>query len=138
MKDEEKTKAYLVLVIEDQELFREYLEQVLRDRGYCTISFGEPFRALDYFIHNPEQVDLILTDVVMPYMDGIELTKRIAKVKRGTPVILLSAYSEQLIHGASLPNVKAVLDKPVLRNDLIQAIEDVIPSHGNRRGAKQL
>ncbi len=100
MKDEEKTKAYRVLVVEDQKIFREYMEQVLGGRGYSTISFGEPFKALDYFIRNPEQIDVVLTDIVMPYMDGIELAKRIAKIKRETPVILLSAYSEQLINGA--------------------------------------
>ncbi len=129
-------KPYFVMIVEDEEVFSDYIEQFLQGQGYKTATFGEPFKALDYFINHAEQVDLILTDIVMPYMDGIELAKRAARVRRETPVILISAYSEQLIDGAALPNVKVVLDKPILRTDLMQAVETVLPSRGNRRGVR--
>ena len=127
---EDERRAYRVLIVDD--------EQVLRREGYDTVTFGQPLKALDYLTNNASEVDLILTDIVMLDMDGIELAKRAARITRETPVILLSAYSERLVDGAALPNVKAVLDKPLLRTDLMHAIESVIPSGQNRRGAKQL
>ncbi len=137
-KEEKKSKTYHVLIVEDEQVFGEYLEEVLQGHGYATVSFHESVKAADYFANNHENVDLVITDIVMPNMDGIELAKKIGKTRKDTPVILLSAYSEQLIDGASLPNVKAVLDKPVLRSDLTQAVEHVIPSHGNRRASKHV
>ncbi len=138
MKAEEKTKVYRVLVVDDEDVFRSYLDEVLRRQGYDTATFGEPLKALDYFTKNAEHVDLILTDIAMLDIDGIELARRAGRIRGETPVILLSAYSERLVNGATLRNVKAVLDKPLLRTDLIQAIESIIPSRGNRRGAKQV
>ncbi len=136
MKDERR--AYRVLIVDDEDIFRTYLDQILRREGYDTVTFGEPLKALDYLTHNANEIDLILTDIVMADMDGIELAKRASRIKGETPLILLSGYSERLVDGAAVTNVKAVLDKPLLRNDLVQAIESVLPSDGNRRGAKQL
>ncbi len=130
-------RVYRVLIVDDDEVLRSYLDEVLRRQGYDTVPFGDPLKALDYFKKNAELVDLILTDIVMLDMDGIELAKRAGRITRETPVILLSAYSERLLDGAALPNVRAVLDKPLLKTDLMHAIESVIPSHGNRRGTKQ-
>ncbi len=128
MDGEKKPRAYRVLIIEDQEMFASYLEQVLTQRGYQTVSFQGAFQALDYFVKNAAQVDLILTDVVMPHMDGIELARRVGKMRPETPVILLSAYSVQLAEGAALPNVRAVLHKPVLKSELLATIEGVVRS----------
>ncbi len=125
------------MIVDDEDGFRSYLDEVLRRQGYDTTTFGEPLKALDYLMNNAEHIDLILTDIAMVDMDGLELARRAARIRGKTPIILLSGYSERLVDGAALPNVRAVLDKPLLRTDLMQAIESVIPSYGNRRGTKQ-
>ncbi len=128
MEEEKTSKAYQVLIVEDQDIFAEYIEEILKRHGYTTVSFREPFRALDYLLQHGSDIDLILTDIVMPHMDGIELARRVARMRRDVPVILLSAYSEQLEEGAGLPNVRAVLGKPVMRADLLRAIDGVLRS----------
>ncbi len=70
------TKVCHVLVVDDEEEIEEYVREVLRRRGYSSSSFRDPLRALDYFIENAEKVDLVVSDIVMPEMDGIQLAQR--------------------------------------------------------------
>jgi two-component system, cell cycle sensor histidine kinase and response regulator CckA len=122
------TKVCHVLVVDDEEEIEEYVREVLRRRGYSSSSFRDPLKALDYFMENAEKVDLVVSDIVMPEMDGIQLAQRVAEIREDIPIILLSGYSDRLVEGAALPNVKALLDKPVLRTDLVQAVEGIIQS----------
>ncbi len=122
------TKVCHVLVVDDEEEIEEYVREVLRRRGYNSSSFHDPLKALGYFMENPEKVDLVVSDIVMPEMDGIQLAQKMAEIRGDIPIILLSGYSDRLVEGASLFNVKALLDKPVLRTDLVQAVEGIIQS----------
>jgi two-component system cell cycle response regulator CpdR len=122
-----------ILVVDDEEQVEEYIREVLTQRGYNSTSFCDPLQALDYFIENADNVDLVVSDIVMPEIDGIQLAQRVAEIRQDTPIILLSGYSDKLVDGASLPNVKALLDKPVLRTDLVQTVEGVISTCGRRR-----
>jgi len=127
-----------VMVVDDEEQIDEYIQEVLRKRGYSSASFRDPLRALDYFIENAEKVDLVVSDIVMPEMDGIQLARRVAEIRENIPIILLSGYSDRLVDGLSLPNVKALLDKPVLKIDLVQAVEGAIQSRGHRKEANNI
>ncbi len=121
-------KECLILVLDDQEVVEEYVQEVLGRKGFRSVSFSDPLKALDYFQKNAKTIDLVLSDVVMPEMNGVELATKIAKINMNTPVILFSGYSDKLINGIPLQNVKAVIEKPVLKNDLVQAVEGVLTS----------
>jgi two-component SAPR family response regulator len=103
-------KQCFILVVDDERQVCEYIQAVLRRRGYKMASFQEPIQALEFLSANAEEVDLIVSDIVMPGIDGIELAKRAAHIRGDIPIILLSGYSKRLVDAASGPNVKVVLE----------------------------
>jgi DNA-binding NtrC family response regulator len=121
----------VILAVDDDESMIAFIEELLRSYGCEHISFSEPEKALEFFAWNAEKVDLIISDVVMPGINGLDLAREVARLKADTPVILLSGYGETLTEAAALPNVKAVLEKPLVRTDLLQTVEGVL-AQGHR------
>ncbi|MET3575538.1 response regulator transcription factor [Bhargavaea ullalensis] len=90
-----------VLVVDDDREIREGIEIYLRNEGYRVLSAGDGREALDLL--EREDVHLIILDIMMPNMDGIQATFRIRN-SRNIPIIMLSAKSEETdkIHGLSV------------------------------------
>jgi CheY-like chemotaxis protein len=122
-----------IMVVDDEEYAREYMQEILQGRGYDTVSFADPLKALEFLSKNGERIDLIVSDILMPTIDGMELAKKAAKISEEIAVILLSGYFEKLIDAAILSNVWAVLAKPVLKTDLVQTVEHVIAARARTR-----
>lgn len=80
-----------ILSIDDEENIRLLLSCELEDEGYEVISLGDPLQAMK--IIEEEQPDIIILDIKMPQLSGIELLKMIRDKYYDLPVILLSAYS---------------------------------------------
>lgn len=116
----------IVLVVDDEQMMEEYIEELLQRYGYEHQSFTSPAEALEFFSVHRDEVDLIISDIKMPAIDGFELTRKAALMRPDIPVILLSGYSETLPDAATLPNVRALLEKPLLKTDLLQAVEGVL------------
>jgi CheY-like chemotaxis protein len=119
-------KPCLILTVDDNEHVEACIEELLERYDYDYVSFDNGKEALDFLSKHSDSVDLILSDIKMPGIDGIELATKAMQIKGNIPIILISGYSEKLREGMTAPNVKAVLDKPVLKTDLIQTIETVL------------
>ena len=87
-----KGPAHLVLVVDDEPGVRELVCRVLRGEGYRTLEAAHGGEALELVETGSEPVDLVVTDVVMPGMDGRELGRRLAQSKPSLPVLYISAY----------------------------------------------
>jgi two-component system response regulator PilR (NtrC family) len=79
-----------ILVVDDEQVLRESLVELFDSEGYEALSAGDGKEALQVAVDRP--IDLVLTDVRMPEMDGIELLQRLQKVAPETPVVILTAY----------------------------------------------
>ncbi|MBD8626303.1 response regulator [Oxalobacteraceae sp. CFBP 8753] len=88
-----------VLVVDDSDINREVVQRILRDQGAETVCVGDGRQALDWLLAHPEQADVVLMDVQMPVMDGIEATRQLRRMPQfdGLPVIALTAgaFKEQ-------------------------------------------
>jgi response regulator NasT len=108
-------------VADDDRDIREYLQEVLPRLGYQVVASASTGRQLAEMCR-AVRPDLILTDIKMPDMDGIELAELISR-DRPVPVILLSAHHEpDLISRAGAAHVMAYLIKPIGEADLKTAI----------------
>jgi CheY-like chemotaxis protein len=116
-------KGYLILIVDDDEAMSTYVGEILDGLDYEHVSFNDPGKALEFLAENAGKVDLVISDVVMPDMSGFEVAKEAARLKQNIPVILLSAFTDTLPQAATIPNVRAVLEKHLLRTDLRQAVE---------------
>ncbi len=115
-----------ILLVDDDAGVRFALTEVLRDRGYCVIaacSGAEALTALD-------GVDVVVTDLTMPGMDGLELVTQIAARAPKLPVILLTAHgSEQMVRIASSRGACGCLSKPFDIDEIARVIENVRRTH---------
>ncbi|WP_229054191.1 ANTAR domain-containing response regulator [Aeromicrobium sp. Leaf350] len=119
---EPSTPATRVVIAEDEALIRLDLAEMLAEEGYDVVgeaSDGEQAVAL-VTEHRP---DVVLMDIKMPKLDGIEAASRIAE-QRLAPVVLLTAFSQrELVERARDAGAMAYLVKPFQKSDLAPAIE---------------
>jgi len=85
-------KRYTVLVAEDERPLRDFVRRNLEVRGYNVLAAGNGLEAMAFF--NTEPVDLIIVDLMMPHMDGLEVIRRIRQTSQA-PVVVLSALDEE-------------------------------------------
>jgi CheY-like chemotaxis protein len=90
-----------ILLVEDNDLVRTFAEGVLTDIGYEVTSVGSADEALARLADPEAKVDLLLSDIVMPGMSGIELARRVHASHPGLPVLLASGFSDDLTKGAA-------------------------------------
>jgi len=109
-----------VLLVDDEPGVRFALTEVLNDRGYRVVAAGSGAQALGLL----EGVDVVVTDLSMPGMDGLELVSQIGKRVPALPVILLTAHgSEQLVRIASSRGACGCLSKPFDIDEIARVIE---------------
>jgi two-component system cell cycle sensor histidine kinase/response regulator CckA len=112
-----------ILVVEDDVNLRELATQILAGRGYRVLAAGNGLEALRMSEEYDGSIDLLLTDVVLPKMNGRELTKRLQARRPGARVLYMSGYGDDLIaHHGVLDEGIAVLSKPFTMDILLQKV----------------
>ncbi len=114
-----------ILVVEDEELMRSILRQLLENEGFQVLTADRAENALDIYSQN--DVALILTDIKMPGIDGIELLDRLKSVDAEAIVIIMTAYSS--IDSAIAALRKGAYDyitKPFVNEDLLQTVKNAV------------
>jgi len=115
--------ANTVLVVDDEGPIRDYLSAVLRFEGYDCRAFEDSGDALDYLALADEPADLLLTDIKMPGMTGIELLRSVKQLKPAMPVILVSGLYELALAIEALEyGADDYLKKPVRPRDVLTAV----------------
>ena len=110
-----------ILLAEDETAMREYLTRALEKSGYEVVAVDRGTEAVPLL--EREHFDLLLTDIVMPEMDGIELARHCSKVSPGTEVMFITGFSAVALRaGQTMPNAK-VLSKPFHLRDLVLEVE---------------
>ena len=108
-----------VLVVEDEELVRGFVRRALEGAGYEILLAEDGQDALDVMGASDAPVDLVLTDVVMPRLNGTELAERIAGLAPGVPVLFMSGYLPNHTLSAHLwDNPELLLRKPFTSTEL--------------------
>ena len=114
-----------ILIVEDEEVLRQSLGELLTDEGYDVHQAGDGKLAYDFILKQP--VDLILTDIRMPNMDGIELLGKLQQTAPQTPVIILTAYGTvESAVAAMRAGAYDYLLKPVNFDDVLLKVERAI------------
>ncbi len=116
-----------ILLVEDDQDLRDYMVEVLRGVKYHVLSAANADGALKILERPGVRVDLLLTDVVMPGMNGRELARKLEDLRPHTPVLFMTGYSRNAIvhHGRLDPGVD-VLQKPVSQADLAARVRTAL------------
>ncbi len=91
-----------VVLVDDDDLFRESLGRNLSDAGYCVRDFSRGAAALEHLLDGGEPAGLVILDWRMPEMNGIEVLKRIRAASLDVPAIFLTALTDQIYEEAAL------------------------------------
>lgn len=118
-----------VLVVDDEQGLRELVCRTLQAEGYATLEAGDGAEALNVMDTASDQVDLVVTDVVMPIMDGRELGRRLAQRWPDLPILYVSAYDvNDIFRRGSPSNSAPFLQKPFPLELLVSTVRDLISS----------
>jgi two-component system, cell cycle sensor histidine kinase and response regulator CckA len=128
-----KEPRQIILVVDDEEGLRTLVCRTLRDEGYGTLEASHGAEALEVIEQAAEPVDLVVTDVVMPGMDGRELGRRLAQRWPALPILYISAYDVNDIFRRGSPrNSAPFLQKPFPAEGLITSVQQLLASRSPR------
>ena len=120
------TGSETILLVEDEELVRELLCEMLQLHGYRVLAAAQGHDALQLCAQLDEAIHLLVTDVVMPHMTGYELAERLTAVYPDLRVLLISGYAGEVAEGNDrLPPHAAFLQKPFTPDVLAAKVRDV-------------
>ncbi len=114
-------KMARILLAEDDEDLRRFLVSALEKAGHAVTSFGEGASAYEEI--KQETFDLLLTDIVMPEMDGIELARRAAELDPALKIMFITGFAAVALNPDSkAPKEAKVLSKPFHLRDLVNEV----------------
>lgn len=118
-----------VLVVDDEEPVRRFVDRVLREAGYATTTAGDGPEALGV-AGTIGRFDILVTDVMMPEMNGDELARRLRQERPELKVLYLTGYSDRLFKDkVTLWEDEAFLDKPCSVKGLREAVSLLACGH---------
>lgn len=116
-----------ILVVEDDGELRTYVSDVLRDLNYRVFSASCAQAALTILLQEEQQVDLLLTDVVMPGINGRELGRRAQQIRPTLKILYMTGYSRNaVVHQGRLDEGVDLLEKPVTQAKLALRIREIL------------
>ncbi len=119
-----------LMLVDDEPHMVEFLSRMLKKKGCHVKSFSQSSAALSHWQEDPERYDLLISDVTMPEMTGVELAEEILAQRPGFPIILLTGYSEIIDkEQAEAIGVRDLLMKPIDTGKLLDRIQEVF-DHG--------
>jgi CheY-like chemotaxis protein len=116
-----------ILVAEDNTPLRTLVHRLLEDQGYHVLDGATPSEVLNLAASHEGQIDLLLTDVVLPEMTGRELAERLAQLRPGLPVLFMSGYTDDaIVRTGVLSHETQFIQKPFTPVALLQKVQSVL------------
>ncbi|WP_428248293.1 response regulator [Ferrovibrio sp.] len=117
-----------ILLVDDDPLLRKVLKSVLELHNHHVIALDEGRKALQVF--SPEEIDLVITDLVMPEIDGLEFIIRLRKNYASIPILALSgggrSRNMEVLDQAGAFGANATLQKPFLPEKLLETVRNLL------------
>lgn len=123
----EQAGVETILVVEDQETVRCFMKTALRQHGYRVIEASDGNAALELVKQHSGEIHLLLTDVVMPGMNGKELSERLKILRPNLKVLFTSGYTTDVIGKRGVLDYDvAYIQKPFSHNGLAEKVREVL------------
>jgi len=118
-----------ILLVEDEDLLRNGVQEMLELHDFHVIGAGDGIEALEWL--EEAEVDLVITDLVMPNMDGVDFVHKLREKRPTLPVIVVSGSSKSVmdrygINTLDIPGANASLSKPFKSNELVGLVKKLL------------
>jgi two-component system cell cycle sensor histidine kinase/response regulator CckA len=123
-------RGQTVLVVEDEPALREVTRRILARSGYHVIAAASGDEALDLLSARTDHIDVLLTDVIMPRMQGSELADKVRVLQPAVRVVFMSGYTQGLLskQGVLEPGVH-LIEKPFSQATLLTKLHEIVSAH---------
>jgi two-component system, cell cycle sensor histidine kinase and response regulator CckA len=120
-----------ILVVEDEPAMREVTRRILSRNGYRVLVAANGREAMELAANQPGDIDILLTDVVMPQMLGREAAEKVSALQPGVKVLFMSGYTQGLLdtQGVVQPGVN-LIEKPFTETSLLTKLRQVVTADG--------
>jgi PAS domain S-box-containing protein len=118
-----------ILVAEDEPALRELVKHTLEQSGYSVVEAADGYEAVRIIESHTGDIHLLLTDVIMPLMNGHELASRLKTIRPSTQVLYMSGYTDDVLafHGIASPEIEFI-QKPFTPSELIARVATMFAS----------
>ena len=124
-----------IMFLDDERFQVDIATQYLGRLGYQMVPMARSTEALEHFLANPQQFDMVITDMTMPEMTGDVLSRKLLAVRPDLPIIICTGYSERIsVHTAEAIGIRRFVLKPIVMRDLALMIREVFDGGGRRQG----
>jgi signal transduction histidine kinase/CheY-like chemotaxis protein len=121
------TGSETILLVEDEPMLRELVQGMLESSGYMVLAADRPGDAIRFALIHQGVIDVVLSDVVMPGMNGRELVGQISVLRPDARILFMSAFSEDVVqHHGELINGMGFIRKPFTKDGLCLKIREVL------------
>lgn len=116
-----------ILVVEDEEMLRDFVQSLLISHGYTVLCAGDGEQALKVVGEHIDEVDLVLTDMGLPKLNGRDLMERFKDIGADVKTIVASGFLDPQVKVALISaGAKAIVQKPYVADDLLRRIREVL------------
>lgn len=126
-----------ILIVDDDPGIRTALSKLCRHLGYTVLEAGDGREASRVIFEHEGRIDLLLSDIVMPGMNGVELASLLKKTWPGMKILLMSGYAEEVLtRSADGLSADGILKKPLTKSELSRHIRETLDGLPRRTGAE--
>jgi DNA-binding NtrC family response regulator len=111
-----------IVVVDDEEMIRSLIARILTEEGFQTLEAADGRAGLEIIERLGSHVSLVVSDVVMPRLNGVALLEHLSVSHPGVPVILISGYGEHELAGQGLKMPCGILRKPFMPEALVAEV----------------
>jgi two-component system cell cycle sensor histidine kinase/response regulator CckA len=116
-----------VLVVEDDDRVRRLCVRSLRTQGYHVMEAASGWEAIELVTQHAYEIDVVVTDIIMPGLNGIELVARLRAAHPKLAIVLMSGYAPmELLRRGALVDTFPLLQKPFLIDQLFGMVRQVL------------
>lgn len=126
MNIERNSEREVVLVVDDESTVRRFARRVLVEHGYDVHEAANGVEALELVQATFDRLDVVVSDIVMPKLNGVELLRRLAMVRPQLPVILMSGYAGPQLAERGIEAPCSILAKPFSAETLVAEVRRCI------------
>ena len=117
-----------ILLVEDEQSVREAISHFLRGQGYTVLEAHNPSVAIEIAREQSKQIHLLMTDMIMPKLNGRELAKQLTATRHEMRVLYISGYTDRGIGGGTIDSTMNFLQKPFGFDALGRKVRDILTS----------
>jgi signal transduction histidine kinase/CheY-like chemotaxis protein len=119
--------AGTILVAEDEDAVRRMICTVLERCGYTVLEARDGMEALQVCARREQPLDLLLTDMVMPHINGRQLAEQVVRIRPGLRILFMSGYADEaVLQGGELEPGRAFMAKPLVLNELTRRVKEIL------------